>query len=549
MSVRNGFVLLVALSALLFLAACGGSSNSVTKPTPPPSGNFTNANLNGTYVFSVSGTDFNGFPYAVVGTFTANGSGGNGKGGITGGTIDINDTEATPAPGLAINNGSYSVGVDGRGQMTIGTSPANPFNSNLIFDFVLSSGSHGLITEFDGNATGSGTIDLQTANTAPVGSYAFSFSGISGLTSTSAIPAAVVGAFTLDGSGSVTASAADFNNDAFAYPNQSLSGGVVTLGPSTTPSTTLPTPFGTLTFDVYAIDASHLKFIEMDTLGPLLSGDAFSQTSTSISGTLAFTLGGFYIGNAAAAGGFMVTDGTATIPSGTEDYNNGGAPSPSMPTPFSGSYTSTGSLIPGRSVLSLSGFFGGSSFAAYPSSGGLLMLEIDGVGIMVGAGYPQTSTTFASSEGYGLNLTGDNLTNGVEVDDIAEFTAASGGTLTSGVIDENVDPGGSSFGAPFFGLALTNGTYGAIDSTGRYGLSATAGNNNITTLNGGFGLTFYAVDGTTFPFIESDPGGQVATGVIVLQNPSAAASAAASHSRMFVAQPLVRSHLNRQKKN
>src|ERR1700693_1112526 len=87
MSVRNGTVLLLALSALLFLAACG--SNNITHPVDPPSGNFSNSNLNGTYVFSVLGVDQgNGAPYAIVGALTANGSGG-----ITGGAFDINDED------------------------------------------------------------------------------------------------------------------------------------------------------------------------------------------------------------------------------------------------------------------------------------------------------------------------------------------------------------------------------------------------------------------------------------------------------------------------
>jgi hypothetical protein len=543
MSVRKGLALLVALSALLFLAACG-SSNGPATAVAPPSGGFSNSNLNGTYVFSVSGIDAGGAPFAIVGTFMANGANGNGKGGITGGTIDINDSEFGAAPGLQINNnGFYSIGVDGRGQITIGTAATNPFNNftngDMTFDVVMTDSFHGLITEFDGNGTGSGTIDTQTANTAPTGSYAFSFSGTSGLTSTSAIPAAAVGAFTLD-NGTITAGAIDFNNDDFAYANQALSG-AVTLGPSTTPSTTLGTPIGTLTFDVYSIDATHLKFIETDSLGPVLSGDAFSQTSNSISGTLTFTLAGFYLGNTSAAGGFMVTDGNATITSGTEDYNNGGAPSVA-PVGFSGSYTSAGSLIPGRSVLTLSTFFGGSTYAAYPSSGGLLLLEIDGTGLMVGAGYPQTSTTFAAtSEGYGLNFTGSNLTNGVEVDDIAEFTAsaaASGaGTLTNGIVDENFAPGGT----PLLGVALTNGSYAAVDTTGRYSLGATALNGSVGTLNGGFGLTFYTVDGTNFPFIETDTGGQVATGTFVVQNPSATTPALAKPS-MFMVRPLVKPH-------
>jgi hypothetical protein len=555
MSARNGIALLLALSTIALnalLVGCGSSSSP--RAVPPPSGSFGNSNLKGTYVFSVSGTDANGAPYAIVGAVNADGSS---TGGITGGTIDINDTEFAPAFGLSISgDGSYSVGVDGRGQMTISTTTANPFGGAMKFDFVLANSFHGLITEFDGNGSSSGTLDLQTTGITQAslaGSYAFSFSGISELTESGGIPFATVGGFTLGSDGTITAGtgAEDFNNDGVAQTGAGLTGQVI-LGPSSTPTTTLTTEqFGTLTFDVYAIDATHLKFIEVDS-APMLSGDAFSQPSTSISGTLAFTLSGFFSSNAVATGGYMTAAGGA-ITTGTEDYNNGGAPSIS-PLTFSGSYTAAGSLIPGRYQMTLnSPFFAGSLYAAYPSSGGLLLLEVDGLGgLMAGAAYPQSTTTFgAISQGYGLGLSGDNLANGVEVDDIAEFTASAAaggsGTLSDGIIDENVDPNGTaSFGAPFYDLALTQGTYGALDSTGRYGLSATAGNNSKTTLNGGFGLTFYTADGNTFPFIETDTGGQVATGVFVLQNPSAVAPAVASH--MFVVRAPARSHAALHKK-
>ena len=74
---------------------------------------------------------------------------------------------------------------------------------------------------------------------------------------------------------------------------------------------------------MFPIDATHLKFIEMDTTATL-SGDAFSQTSTAIpTGTLAFTLQGLNLRKApVAAGGFMVTDGTGDITNAsTEDFN------------------------------------------------------------------------------------------------------------------------------------------------------------------------------------------------------------------------------------
>jgi hypothetical protein len=166
--------------------------------------------------------------------------------------------------------------------------------------------------------------------------------------------------------------------------------------------------------------------------------------------------------------------------------------------------------------------------------------------MMFGAAYAQTAgATFAPSQGYGLNLSGSNLSAGagalVEVDDIAEFSAVSSGTTVTGVTDENFAPGG----APNSSLKLS-GTYGPPDSNGRGQIAANAGNTTNGTLNGGFGITFYTLDGTTFPFIESD-GGQVAAGVFVLQNASASSSAALAKSHMFIVQPLVRPRAARQK--
>ena len=128
----NRVVLPLILVTLVVLAGCSGSSGPT--PIPPPSGGFSNSNLNGTYVFSVLGTDVNGASYTIVGQFTANGSGGNGTGGITAGTLDINDEDTTtftngPLAKQQINagNSSYTVGVDGRGEVKLNTS--TPFGT------------------------------------------------------------------------------------------------------------------------------------------------------------------------------------------------------------------------------------------------------------------------------------------------------------------------------------------------------------------------------------------------------------------------------------
>ncbi|HTW30404.1 MAG TPA: hypothetical protein VMD76_01920 [Candidatus Sulfotelmatobacter sp.] len=526
MSLRNHLVLCVALASLAALAACGSGSGAVN-PNPPPNGSFGDSNLNGTYVFTASGVDTDSDPYAMVGTFTANGTGG-----ISGGTVDINDPGFSTelVPNSTFSSGSYTIGVDGRGRITLSTS--TPFGS-IVLDCVLQDSSHGLVTQFDNNAAGSGTIDAQTAGVTPAGTYAFEFSGADLGTGATY---ATVGNFTIS-SGSI-AGLEDFSDGGFAYPNQSLAGTVV-LGPSSTPGTTLATSFRSTVYDVFAIDASHLKFIEMDTAGSLV-GDAYSQTSASIPAeTLAFTLSGSYPSGDtnSAAGGFIVTDGNGNVTSSsTADANNNGSVT-SAPVSFSGTYTAAGT---GRYTLALNSFTDGTGYVAYPSSGGLFLLEIDNDGTMSGAGYVQSSMTFGAL-GYALNLSGVNTTDGVAVGDIAEFTATSSGTL-SGAIDENFDPGGT----PNYGMALS-GSYSAPDSNGRGQLGATAGTSSNTTLNGGFDLTFYSVDGTSFPFIETDANGQISSGIFVAQNAgSSAASAAKTH--LFVPQAVVRSRAALKKK-
>jgi hypothetical protein len=535
MSFRFNLVLLVGFSIIVALTGCGGPGPGITNPTPPPNGSFGNANLSGTYVFSVSGIDTNGAPYVAVGTFGANG-----KGGVSGGRLDINDASFTqPLPNAGVTGGNYTVGVDGRGTVNLTT---NTPLGQITLDIVLQDSSHGLLTEFDGNATGSGTLDLQTANAKPAGSYAFSFTG----SDSSGNLFATVGDFAMGSNGDISG-LEDFNENGVPYANEALTGRVA-LGPSSTPATQLATPNFTLTYDVYAIDATHIKFIEMDT-SATLAGDAYAQTSPTIpAGAFAFALDGSNstsAGNASAAGGFLVTDGNGNITNASDvDLVNNSSASQS-PVVFTGTYAAAG---PGRYALALSNFQDGAQYVAYPFSGGLFLLQVDTGSLMTGAAYPHTSTTFSAAQGYGLNLTGvnpgTNVGGGigfggggpVEVDNIAEFATSSGNNI-KGVLDENYEPGGG----PNYGIALS-GQYSAPDSSGRGAISASVGNASNSSLNGGFKLTFYTTDGTSFPFIETD-GGQVTAGIFVKQTPSSSSSAAVpANSHAFVMPQMARMH-------
>ena len=504
MSVRNAIVLLVALSALTFLAACG-SGNSVTKPTPPPTGGFSNSNLNGTYVFSASGSDAStGDFLTIVGAFAANGSGG-----ITGGAIDVIDPAVGVSSNQPISSGSsYSITSDGRGQAKLNANTV--LGSSIGLDFVLTSSSHGLVTEFDSLGTGSGTIDLQSSTVSLSGlSYAFSLSGVGSTTSF-----ATAGSFTLGASGNVTAGVEDFNNGGAATSGAIDTTSTVAAGAGTSPGTAqLVSLDGTLTFDVYAIDSTHLKFIETDLLF-YSSGDAFTQgTSLPTSGTLAFTMSGFNLSNSnpLALGGLIPLGASSAVSGGgVEDFNDGGTVG--QDTSFGGGFAP---LSGGRSVLNLTAFANGGAndvpgtyaFAAYPFSSngvsGVALLEIDGLGVTSGAAFLQTTTTLAASQGYGLNLSAINLGTGsgeFEEDDIAEFTTASG-TYT-GIVDLN-DEGTLTLGKALTGAYQTGGT-------GRY---------TATTTNY-FNYDIYVVNSSTYLIMETDAD-QIGTGILELQNASA----------------------------
>ncbi len=501
MSLKKLLIVPALFSALAALIACGGSSNP--KPTPPPTGGFSISNLNGTYVFSISGnvadqtSDF----IAVTGAFAANGSGA-----ITGGSLDMNSTAFSPAVmNNPITGGSYTVTADGRGRITLNT--ATPFGSAITLAFVLSSNSHGLVTEFDGNGSGSGSFDLQTSPAQlAAGTYVFGLSGISNISVTTGggIPAASAGVVTLDASGNATGSM-DYNNNSTPSLLNITSGSVVHS--STSPgSVTLVTTAGTLNFDVYPVSATHLRMIETDG-APILTGDLFSQSSSAFpSGQLVFTMagedypaGGFPL----AVGGIMTSDGSSTISAGAEDYNDGGTVD-TTPLAFAGTITPSN----GRYVLQLSSFENGNngavgtfSFAAYSSDGGIQIVEIDAGGVTSGVAFSQTSTSLVSDQGYGFNLSAANPNS--REDDIAEFSLSSTGF--SGIIDIN-DQGSTSYGQS------VSGTY--TPDSGSTGVGVFTSN----TFNG----VYYTVDANNALFIELD-GTQLGLGALQTQTTSASA--------------------------
>ena len=553
MLLRNRLILPPILLSLAALVACGGGSSTTNPPiNPPPNGGFSNSNLNGTYVFSATGSDLNGDFVTMMGVFTADG-----QGNITTGVIDVNGTAGLTAFEDAINSGTYNVGSDGRptGTQTlpIGLLTLQTSSTTYTFNFVLTSSEHGLITEFDGNGSASGSLDLQgNVTQAQINgqSFAFNFTGTSGVNSTLCgvtftgvtipIPLSTVGAFTLDPNGNISSGQADFNDGCVwtGPPALTVTGGAVAIGQPfgtgviSTEVNGVTTPYN---FDVFPIDATHLKFIEIDNSGPptVLVGDAFPQASSIPAGNNVFTVAGFDSNTNAlgpfTAAGILNMDGNGLITSSSvEDINDAFL----VPPPVTGITGTYSSVTGGRAEIILTGFVNGDdgaacgscAFAVYPSIGGLQMLEIDGFGTTNGIAYSQTATTLASGQGFGMNLSGAFLDTNTgstnEEDDIAEFTN-NNGTLT-GTIDFN-DQGSLNFRQSF-------GASYAADTT-------VPGRGTVTPTTNAVSLNTYVVDTATAVVVSIDSN-FVALGALVQQNASAKSNTAAAHLAVLkAAQP------------
>src|SRR5579864_6672159 len=132
---------------------CGGPDSSGSGPggNGGNPGNPNDAKLNGTYSFSIS--------EGIVGSFQADG-----KGNITGGEEDLNllDAMGNPVhPALVKITGTYTLGANGKGTLTLNSSAVN-----RTLSIVLVSSKQALILGFDDfKSPTTGQVDLQDPST------------------------------------------------------------------------------------------------------------------------------------------------------------------------------------------------------------------------------------------------------------------------------------------------------------------------------------------------------------------------------------------------
>ncbi len=478
-----------------------------------------NAALNGNYVFEASGRDKFAHvapsDYQVAGVLQANGNGN-----ITGGELVYEDQPGNGNALDSINSGSYSIGTDGRGTISLTTGDTSiGVNGVLTFSVVMLSGGQGRITQFDATATSSGSLDLQTSfSIKPLsGGYAFVTSGVDG--SPSRAPLGVGGVLNVSsGAVSVTGSVMDANDNGTVTTGASVAQGGTVLPPDQLGKVVINVnpafPSNpSLTYVGFIVDDTHVKLIERDHTFGITGGIAFAQgaatgtfTTSSFSGPVVFgTQGESAPGPTIYAGLFTASSGSIT--NGVADENAFGTVITDGA--LSGKYAADSSKT-GRVTTSGMQFNGsaGPSLIFYltgTSNIPALILQVDTTPIeTVGAAYTQASGPFTASSfsgAYGMNFAAFPAAGG-EDGGTGQITSDGVGSLTPGTVDFNVcNVSGGLCGSftPTPGVSLA-GTFTA-NTNGRFTGTLTDGNGTIFSASP---MSFYVVDSTRVLFIETD---------------------------------------------
>jgi len=432
-----------------------------------------NSELSGNYVFFVEGTDASG-TYVAAGTIVLDGNGN-----ITNGEQDYVDqggVQVGPDPATGI----YSIGPGNRGSITLIVNDARlPSGGIETFSIAATSASHALIIEFDGSATSSGTLDLQSAdatNASTVGgSYSFALNGYD---MDNSVPAAFGGVTNMSAAAGIVSSGAFYANDGGTTQMSPQFNGPVT-GPDTFGRGTIRTSVG-LNFVYYAVQGEVLRIVETDLPDFISGGSFYGQGSTgansafsdaSLSGTAAFFESGSSVNGPLSIAGQFTADGSGNLTAGIADTNSGG------------SYAS--GSIAGQGVYSITGTGAGTlTFPGTPSTteqvssllifatdpdlnlldpnnaaggGGALILDYDNNAIGTGMIVSQSSGTFQGN--YAIAL---QFYNSAGQEDFAGQLAANGSGSVSGSVDLNdkfVPMGDVSLSGTFTPDSMNAGRY------------------------------------------------------------------------------------------
>jgi hypothetical protein len=503
---------------------------------------YSDKSLSGPYAFIYTGADASGF-LSVAGSFVADGNGH-----ILSGVEDINSFVNGISTGVPISglNNTYVVGTDGRGSAVLN-------GANV--EFAMTTNQHAVLTRFDSNTTGSGSVDQQNLNdlvtqdSVVSGPYAFSFSGAD----LGFKPATVAGKFYADGSGNVPPTNVasgitpnmDVNdNGAVTLSDTSLNGsyaldttfpgsgrGTITLLSTSINALTSSAITHQLQFAFYVTDNTHLHLVEIDH-DAYLGGDAFSApTGNSFSvanltgANFVFAAGGNSSKGSYAAGGVFASSGGGTVSGGAIDTNNAGtvvSNTALISCPYTVDAT-TGridlKLFAGTGACPAAGPNSSlSEFAVYQTvQGPALMIEIDANAISTGAAFQQLAIPASMTGNFAISVAGQGFFHNAPASYQPDATGQV--TLAGTALGVGIGGGGGNLDINVFNstfpsdiLSSTTSTLSAPSTTNGRGTMLLNGTSPNVTYN----LVYYPINGSTALLFDQDKT-RIAIGIVALQ--------------------------------
>jgi hypothetical protein len=509
-------------SAFTANATVGGPYNVTATSTGLTSANFSLTNTavvvtSNNYSFYLSGTDILPPPasngnynfYALAGSVTINSSGT-----VVGGVQDYNEGFSagvtSPEPsGDTITGGTLTVDGTGQGTLTLITDNAAlgvSGTETLGVQFVNTN--HALIVQFDGSATSSGSMDLQTLPSTLSGGYAFTLSGVD--TSYSSVVAG--GVFSISGT---------------AMQNGLLDvddAGAVTLGTPFTGTISAPDAFGrgtitgtgiAIAIKYYIVGPEAIRIIDVDTADSFV-GSAFGQGAGAFSdallGSSVFGVeSNFWGPSYAAAGMFTTVPGSGTF-QGVADNDEVGVVQSGATISGTYSIASNGygslTITPGDlgDVSALGIYMTDPTLNLNDPNnttsglGGALVADLDtalnGTGVLT----PQTDTSpasFAGNYAFGSQA----YFAGGEFDFVGQGSVTGGALSGTGLVSDPFTFFGASpanySGVPFAGTATPDGT-----NAGRYTIPLA-----ISVVSGSpvdFSVVIYQASGGQLFWLDED---------------------------------------------
>jgi hypothetical protein len=443
-----------------FTANTSGGAYAVTATvagaSTPASFNLTNTAatnysfyLNGLEVIddTASGPNY----YALAGAVAIDASGN-----VVAGKQDYNDGLSLTSPqpaGDSITGGALVLDATGQGTLTLITNNAAlgvAGTETLAVQFV--NANHALVVQFDGSATSSGSMDLQTLPSTPSGGYAFTLSGIDlnyngvalgGVFSVS--NGAVTGTVDVNDNGTVTL-ADVFGGTVTAADNfgRGQITGVVVNGAA-------------LALNYYIVGAEAIRIIDVDSQESSV-GSAFGQGTNATSASKA-SLGKSVFGVEPNSWGFplyatvgMLTphSGSGTFTGVGDDDEEGNIVSAS---PISGNYAVASNGY-GSLTITNAGLLDVTSFGLYVTDptlnlidpnnstggGGALILSLDPVlqgstGVLI----PQTDTatnSFTGNYAFGAQDYNETSAVGWEFDYVGQGAVSASVLTGTGLVSD-----------------------------------------------------------------------------------------------------------------